>query len=199
MKPTRERILEYLSSTRAATAVQISRVLQVTATDIRHHLRSLVKEGLVEQGGRSHPGTRGRPRVIYRLTKIARPDNLVGLLEALLAYIPEDQHEQWLENVARHLVSETQDKNEAGYRLYQTIQRLNELHYQARWEAHAKSPKLILGNCPYAIIIDAHPELCRMDKYLLSQLSGLVAVQLEKLLPGVQGGLQCVFHLMTNK
>jgi predicted ArsR family transcriptional regulator len=70
---------------------------------------------------------------------------------------------------------------------------LNELEYQARWEAHARSPRIILGNCPYKGIIEEHPELCQMDVYLLENLTGEKAAQLSKLEKTPQGLPVCAF------
>jgi len=54
-------------------------------------------------------------------------------------------------------------------RLTLVVGRLNELHYQAHWEAGADGARIILGHCPYAAIIAAHPELCWMDAFILEQ------------------------------
>jgi len=84
-------------------------------------------------------------------------------------------------------------------RLYQTVRRLNELHYQARWEAWRGAPRLILGHCPYAAIIDQHPELCRLDAYLLEGLAGAQVEQTSKLAPDIQGALHCIFRIAEER
>ena len=52
-------------------------------------------------------------------------------------------------------------------RLALLIEKLNEMHYQAKWEAGAGGPRVILGRCPYARVIESHPEICTMDAALL--------------------------------
>jgi predicted ArsR family transcriptional regulator len=47
------------------------------------------------------------------------------------------------------------------------VEKLNEMHYQARWEAGAEGPRVIFGRCPFAKIIEGHPELCKMDASML--------------------------------
>jgi predicted ArsR family transcriptional regulator len=64
---------------------------------------------------------------------------------------------------------------------------LNQLHYQARWEAGAEGPRIILGQCPYAAVIGNHPELCRMD---MSLLEGMLDTQVEQ---RVKLGPMCIF------
>ena len=72
---------------------------------------------------------------------------------------------------------------------------MNELRYEAHWEAHAESPRIFLGQCPYATIIDQHPELCRIDKYLLEGILDCKVEQIEKISRQVNGNTQCVFAL----
>jgi hypothetical protein len=57
------------------------------------------------------------------------------------------------------------------------------MNYQARWEAGAEGPRIIFGLCPYAAIIEKHPELCRMDTALLGKMLGREAEQRLKLAP----------------
>jgi predicted ArsR family transcriptional regulator len=79
------------------------------------------------------------------------------------------------------------------HRLYQAIQRLNQMGYQARWEAHSEAPRLLLGHCPYAAILSKHPELCQMDAYLLEELMGVPADQIKKLAQDSRGARYCLF------
>jgi predicted ArsR family transcriptional regulator len=78
-------------------------------------------------------------------------------------------------------------------RLTETIENLNQMHYQSRWEAGATGARVILGHCPYAAIIENHPELCRMDAFVLEESLGLSAEQITKLERPGQGMPQCVF------
>ena len=81
-------------------------------------------------------------------------------------------------------------------RLAQAVDRLNELHYQARWEAGASGPRIILGHCPYGGIVESHPELCRVDAFFLEECVGMSAQLTAKLEPGRQGLPFCLFALI---
>ena len=81
-------------------------------------------------------------------------------------------------------------------RLASTIERLNSMHYQARWEAGAEGPRIILGHCPYRAIIADHPELCQMDAALLTELLQDEVMQTAKLEPGAGGLPFCGFVLI---
>jgi predicted ArsR family transcriptional regulator len=55
------------------------------------------------------------------------------------------------------------------------------MHYQARWEAGADGPRVLFGRCPYAAVIEGHPELCQMDVSLLGNALGREVRQLGKI------------------
>jgi len=96
-------------------------------------------------------------------------------------------------------------KNRPGHdtplprRLTLAVDRFNELHYQARWEAGIDGARFILGHCPYAAIVAEYPELCRMDAYLLEQRSGSPVEQMAKLQPSAKGYPFCVFRVSGNR
>lgn len=196
MPATREKILEHLEQQKTATAAQLSRALQVTATDIRYHLGALVEAGEIEIAGKITTGERGRPRRIYRLAPCARQDNLAGLTSSLLDAIQAQTGQIEMHDIARRLSSSTgMQLPGTSPRLLQAVQQLNALGYQARWEAHANAAQMLLGNCPYAPIIADHPELCQMDAHLLEHLSDLNAQQITKLQPNQEGAIYCRFQL----
>jgi len=65
------------------------------------------------------------------------------------------------------------------------------MNYHARWEAGRAGPRVILGHCPYAAIIEKHPELCQMDAALLEELTGESAEQVAQI--GRDKSQACVF------
>ena len=81
-------------------------------------------------------------------------------------------------------------------RLETVVAALNDLHYQARWEAGSAGPRLILGYCPYEVVIANYPELCRMDKAGLEQALGITVSQTAKLETGSGGAPYCVFEVV---
>jgi predicted ArsR family transcriptional regulator len=196
MSETREKIREILEKMKAATVDELSRKIQVTQADVRHHLTILVRQKVVEKAGVTRSESRGRPQNIYRLAVPARKDNLAGLASSLLRVIRHTGDATVLPEVAETLASGDPAKtNRSGPPMVTAIQRLNELEYQARWEAHATSPRIFLGNCPYRKILDQHPELCYLDAMLIKSLTGMEAEQTAKLESSPQGALYCLFHL----
>lgn len=200
MKTSRQRLLEYIQNHQVVTSRELSRALKMTAANARHHLTILEEQGLVEVVGERPPRGRGRPARLYSLSAQALGYGLhelnAALLDELLSEKGDVQIQDTLERIAQRLVgsmSENESDSSLTQRLYHSVQRLNELGYQAHWEAHADGPQVILGRCPYASLLCDHPELCRMDAALLEELLGIRAVQTAKLAVDRNGERFCKF------
>jgi predicted ArsR family transcriptional regulator len=164
---TRQKILDYLIRNRSVTSRELARALQMTSANARHHLGILAADGRVEAANQRQAG-RGRPEKVYRLAGTLRGDNLSALADALLT---EAVGKVDMESLGKRIAGENAVAGQPLMRrLASAIERLNAMHYQARWEAGAEGPRMILGNCPYSRIIENHPELCRMDLVLLGEL-----------------------------
>lgn len=194
----RLRILDHIRRYQAASVSELSRVLGVTGANIRHHIAILESNELVEIVGQRRDG-RGRPLKVYGLSRRMLGNGLEelasGLLEAWLVGVDDRTRQVCLRSVAERLAGKNNQDEERSVprRLAQAINRLNELHYQARWEASAAGPRLILGYCPYSAIILNHPELCQMDGYLLETRLALLVDQTEKLQLNARGLPFCEF------
>ena len=189
MITARHKVLAYLNKTRTASAREISRALKMPAPNVRHHLRVLASDGrLVLASVRGRDG-RGRPEKVYSLPGAALGDNLSALANALLV---ESDSNVRMEALAKRLVGETILTGQpVARRLNLIVEKLNQMNYHARWEAGSAGPRIVLGHCPYATIIEKHPELCQMDKALLSDMMGQSTEQIFKI--GKDGSSVCVF------
>lgn len=200
MQITRQQIINHLQANRLATPFELSRTLQVTDANIRHHLKIMLTEGLVEVVGQEPVRGKGRPRYIYSLTPAAQEDNISILASALFATTMDGkspaEQEEILSMVATKILGE-KDEAPSGLRqkLDRAIRELNHFHYQSRWEASAEGPRVILAVCPYADILPDHPELCRLDQALLSELLDQPVEQTAKLERGPQGVPNCIFSI----
>lgn len=201
----RQRILIYLRDHNGVSASEISRALRVTAANVRHHLSILVGDGRVKNIGTRPGKTPGRPVQIYGLSDAALGDNLAGLADALLAEVLENASAPELDALLQALAARLApvEPNEAtGHitrRLASAVGRLNRLGYAARWEAHAAGPRVIFEHCPYAAIIERHPELCRMDSFILSNLLNSEVAQVSKLGLNTRGLPICIFVVGASK
>lgn len=206
MKTSRQKILDYFRLHSAASASDLSRVMQMTPANARHHLNILVEQGaLVQVGERLPVSKRGRPERIYRLAESLQVNNL-GLLAGLLLKIhlassDSDEYKSKLQTLAAEFIDlqgGMAPQRNLGPRLVQTVQLLNRLNYQARWEARPGAPEIYLGFCPYHEIIAHHPELCQLDAILLQRLSGLSVEQTARLSPDRFGENFCRFQLHSQ-
>jgi predicted ArsR family transcriptional regulator len=193
MTTARQKILAYFAKSRTASAREISRALKMSPATVRHHLRVLTSDGRLEVTSVRERDTRGRPEKIYSLPHAALGNNLAALSDALLTEAGSRiQTEALAGQLARRLAGE------AGFaaqplakRLNLTVDKFNQMNYHAHWEAGSEGPRLLFGHCPYAAILEKHPELCQMDQAMLKELMGQPARQIFR--TGKDGSSVCVF------
>lgn len=219
MKTTRQRILDLLESQRQATPAEIGRSLGLLPANVRHHLKILQDEGAVQVVGERRLPGRGRPQQLYASSRQALQNNYELLCSILLTHILQDLQEEqtpaFLQQLARDLLqvipkgknspnrsaagaSDTSSSKALASRLVAAVQRLNTLHYEARWEAHTSAPRIIFAHCPYRQLVDGHPQLCQLDAAVLQSLLGRSVTQLEKLAQDQRGTVRCVFSLQVG-
>lgn len=211
MKSTRQRILDYVENRRVATTAELSQALHVTKANVRHHVTNLLEQGLLEVSGERPQKGRGRPSRLLSLADRTLGDNLDRLSSALLREfledLPEAEYQALITRLAEALAKSINQQSDEGAtypsfnlarRLVTAVQTLNRLNYQARWEAHAEAPRVLFGHCPYAKIIDEHPELCHMDASLLEHFLHNPAEQTEKLARDPRGATYCEFTIKRS-
>jgi predicted ArsR family transcriptional regulator len=189
MITARHKVLAYLNKTRTASAQEVSRALKMSAANVRHHLRVLASDGRLEVISVRGRDGRGRPEKVYSLPRAALGDNLSALADATLVEAGSNVR---MEALAKHLTGETNIASQpVPKRLNLTIEKLNRMNYHAHWEAGSAGPRILFGHCPYAAIIEKHPELCRMDELMLEKWMGASGTQISKI--GKDGSSVCVF------
>ena len=172
MQKTRQQILTYLNTHPGATALEISRYLDLTPANIRYHLGLLVTSGLIQISGKRGPGGAGRPTKLYNLTSRSLGSNIESLLAVILETLGSDiSAGETLRSIAEIMAEKAGLK--PGYRIQkynQALEYLNQLDYHANWEAHPQGPQVILRHCPYRDIAKDQDQICQIDSYLLSIL-----------------------------
>ncbi len=198
---SRQKVIAYLGQHKGASALEISRALQVTPANIRYHLSILRTDGRVQCLGSRQDLGRGRPIQVYAIGETAFDDNLAQLVDILLDLLgtstSREDHEQMLKTLAARLlpILPEQKLGHITRRLAITIDQLNKHGYEARWEAHAVAPRMIFEHCPYAIVIARHPELCRVDQQILAQHLGATVKQTAFLEKTSRGTRYCQFQI----
>ena len=195
-------MLNYIRGHPAAEAAHVARALGMQVPAVRHHLAVLRGDGRVEAMSTRHRAERGRPRLAYRASDAPAHNNLAMLAENLLNMSTEavpaaPSDPRWLARLGQLLAEQLRSAQpEAGAtrRLEALVARLNQLHYDSRWEAGSLGPRLIFGRCPYAAVIVKHPELCVMDREAVSAVMHAEVEQKAKTAPGGED-LACLFAL----
>ena len=193
MLTARQKVLAHLKKTRAASAREIARALKMSAPNVRHHLGILTSDGRLEVTSVHQRGGRGRPEKMYSLSQSALGDNLPVLADALLNV--KVNMESVGESIARSQGLVGFSNQPMPKRLSLLVDKLNEMHYQSRWEAAAEGPQVIFGRCPFAKIIEVHPELCKMDSAMLEISLGRSIAQFTKIESSVRGLCPFVFRI----
>src|SRR5512143_3113231 len=96
---TQRSILLLLKRLGPVTQAEVGRHLPFAPATLREHLRTLTAHGLVERQG-SRRGKRGRPEVVYALTRRGDalfPHGEAAVLRDLVVQLAEDGHLQLLE------------------------------------------------------------------------------------------------------
>jgi len=179
MLTARQKVLAHLKKTRSASAREIARALKMTAPNVRHHLSVLCSDGRVDLISVNLRGGRGRPEKIFSLSQASLGDNLAVLTDALLN--EKINPEKIGRAIARSQGLAGSSENQSmTKKLALLMDKLNEMRYQAHWEAGLEGPRMIFGRCPYSQVIEKHPELCKMDAAMLNVALGRPVTQLQK-------------------
>ncbi|HEY9152811.1 MAG TPA: hypothetical protein VIN60_07995 [Anaerolineales bacterium] len=190
---------------RSASAAQIGHGLNMSAANVRHHLSVMLRDGRIAVIGEKRSESRGRPINLYGLSEKSLGDNFALLSDAILFEFLKElspkKRDEAIGVISRNLALQFGAVKSNGNvpmakRLSAIVEKLNELHYEARWEAGAEGPRILFAHCPYTAIIEKHSELCKLDETLLTELLGVKTQQLAKIGQPPSSSLYCVFCLL---
>lgn len=193
MAASRQKILLHLKKNRSTSAREIARALNISAPNVRHHLSVLAADGRVEHVAVNNREGRGRPEKLYSLPQAALGDNLSALANALLDAAGSKVRTDALAD--RILDPGQFAELPLQKRLPLLVEKLTPMHYQPRWEATAEGPRVILGRCPYAKVIEGHTELCKMDAIMLEKALARPVTPSTKGEGGVRGSCPFIFQV----
>jgi predicted ArsR family transcriptional regulator len=174
----------------------------MTGPAVRYHLAILLEDGRLELTSGGQGSERGRPARRFRISERLEGDNLALIADTALGVLASATDRptrgRLIDALADGLIEQLgpiEGRGPTSMRLTALVASLNALHYGAHWEAAARGPRLFLGRCPYAAVIQNHPELCEMDARAISQLAGSSADQVTKIDVKSREPTQCVFLL----
>lgn len=204
MKSTRDRILQTLLNHPRATIAEMADAVGINAISVRHHLTSLEADGLVTADEERH-GV-GRPRLVYFLTDKGNetfPTNYLGLtnrlLDQLKETVPPNIINKLFEDIALDLARKYAPQDQTltlEKRLDYIRQVLAQEGFTLEWEHKGDQYTVHAITCPYHYISQAHPEICAIDRTLISKI---LAVPAERIQCTLEGDTHCVFCLDVKK
>ncbi len=181
MHAIRQRILQVIRERGRATVAELAEVLGMAPVSVRHHLDILQGDGLIRVDGVRRRSGAGRPQHVYTLTAEASrffPKNyeevLHHLLDELKATLSAEDVDALVRRIA-HRMTATVSPEPAEDRTDLIIRFLSERGYMPHLEEKNNGYVLCVTNCPYADVVTAHEELCRLDAYLVAHLLDLPA------------------------
>ncbi len=192
---TREHILRHLKRHPGATVRELAQSLGMTPANVRHHLSYLETQGLVTARPTSDdtPPQRGRPAKRYYLTAKAFPVHLEPLTRALLEHLRSLNIP--LTALCPFFCGREPPQGPLRQRLKTVLAFFQERAYHPRWEARREGPHILFDQCPYGLLSEDYPELCELDREVLSHLLG---VPVEPVQVGPTQPI-CIFALQVHQ
>ena len=184
MQGTRRSILQALWEARALSVDELAGRLRLSPMTVRHHLGVLEREGHITSISEAQRRRPGRPRLLFRLTPAGAdsfPSNALQLADWLLAGLRDAAGapplKALLARVAEQAAAEFSPPSAASVaeKLDQIVAFLNNRGYRASWRIDEEGDGAYIvqtGPCPYRWIVQRHPELCELDRLLLTRLIG---------------------------
>jgi DeoR family suf operon transcriptional repressor len=200
MQATRWEILQRLKEQGEATVDELARMLDLAPITVRHHLAILEKDGLITN--RRERGSIGRPYHVYSLTPAAEelfPKKYHLLADRLLAELKSIADEQQItamfDRIAQGITAEYDfDGKSRGLedRLAVLIEVLGEEGFLAEWTRVGDEYELKEYSCPYYYVGQHHPEVCKLD---LQVITNLLAAKVERHSCVIDGDEFCVYRI----
>jgi DeoR family transcriptional regulator, suf operon transcriptional repressor len=191
---TREKVLRTLLARPRITINDLAENIGINPISIRHHISSLQADGLVDSDEERH-GV-GRPRRVYYLTEAGVekfPTRYVRLtirlLEQLKEKMPPAMVNELFSEMAQELLSDHAPTTElTSLSLEQRLEIMADLlkkeGFTIKWERVGDEYLIHETSCPYYHIGQNHPEVCAVDKILISSVLSTPAEKTNCILNG---------------
>lgn len=206
MPESRAGILHYLKRQGEATRTELARHLGHTTEAIRQHLLVLERQGWIAREKHPGTGTRGRPRLLYRLTEAGDhlfPKHYDAITIELIDTLAESAGGTALQGMLAALtdrqVARWRGELE-GLRLGEKLERLKGIYFEddpyTRIERDERGYVLIERNCPFLNVALERPTLCSVTVSTLSRLLGVKVVREARF---QDGDRHCAFRVLADE
>ena len=205
MTGTREKVLRTLLTHPRSTISELSDAVGISPISIRHHIASLQADNLVDCEEERH-GV-GRPRLLFSLTESGVeqfPTRYVRLtirlLQHLKATMPAALVSELFTQMAKDLAKELAEDAKAANLTFQErlaliVELLRREGFSIEWEKIDDTFLIHEMSCPYYYIGQNHPEICTVDRVLISTVLNVSA---EKTRCILNGDNMCTYSIPTS-
>lgn len=203
MKSTRERILQTLLNHPKSTINELAEAVGINAISVRHHLNSMLAEGLVTSEEERH-GV-GRPRLVYYLTDegLERfPTRYFRLTNRLLNQLKGTLPPAAIENLFATMAKELAEEHARQTRNLSFEEKLDFLKklladegFIVDWEKVGNEYLIREITCPYLQVGQEHPQVCLVDQTLISTV---LSVPAKKVTCVLSGDNHCTYVVPMN-
>ncbi len=176
--PARLAVLRLLKQRGPLTAKAIARELGITSVAVHKHLEALAADGLVEATVRKQP--RGRPALVYQLSARAFELFPQGYRDLLIGVLNRVAELHGPDELYRLLASHSQSLRDRyrirlmGKDLVERVRELARIRDEEGYMAVAREESdgliLVEHHCPIYDIARQHPEACRCEEELFSEI-----------------------------
>jgi predicted ArsR family transcriptional regulator len=203
MKSTRERILISLLKNPQSTISDLAKVVSINPISVRHHINSLLADKLIKAEEERH-GV-GRPRLVYALTEegLERfPTRYFRLINRILVHVKDtmtsDQISDIFKGIAKDVATDHQNNLKSlkfDEKLSYIEDFMEEEGFVMDWEEKDDQYIIHEVTCPYFHVVQTHPEVCRFDQTLISELLNM---PLNKSNCILNGDLRCSYIIKKD-
>jgi predicted ArsR family transcriptional regulator len=194
MSSTRERILETILNNQRVTIIDLANSVGINPISVRHHIVKLEAEGLVSSKDERH-GV-GRPRRTYFLTEDGMesfPTRYLTLTTRLLDKIkttlPGDTVDLMFTQLGNEMaLNASAEVDLSGLSMEARLDLLSECleneGFNVSWEQVGDQYHIKEFSCPYYQVGQSHPEVCSVDKAMISNFLDVPATRVKCILDG---------------
>jgi predicted ArsR family transcriptional regulator len=192
MVSTREKVLQSLLAHPRSTITELGLKVGINSISVRHHISSLLIEGLIVAEEERH-GV-GRPRQVYYLTESGSerfPTNYLRLttkiLDQMKSTLPAPVVDKLFTEIALDMSANYQDlainlSLEEKLNLIKTL--LSREGFTVEWEKAGDEYRIHEISCPYFHVGQNHPEVCKVDQTMISSILSIPVEKINCLLLG---------------
>ena len=201
---SRATILRALRVQGNCTVRDLADTAGISPVSVRHHLSSLLAEGLVATEVVRH-GV-GRPRLLYSLTDRALdlfPARYFQLTSRLLGEIKDAFPSETVERIFIGVAASMADAYAEGLggltleeRLVRLVRTLTQEGFEAQLEERPDALLIHQLSCPYFRMGKEHPEVCLVDQHFIAKA---LALPVERVTCLLEGHAHCTFAVSRQR